>query len=172
MKTKNEEELQYFAPLYILNKLYPEDGLTNPEKYKNDPDFISELQKLQSQDESLINEISQALIDKSGKYDNIWNKVNELIKTKETMTAENGAKLEYLKSLNSYKKGKKMQPKKCKCGCDMIDVKDEGGKITSKCSCNCGGGKVKIKEKGGILDKLELQSLVGSGVIDSSIENK
>lgn len=166
MKKVTEERLQYFIPLYILNKLFNEDGLTNSEKYKDDPRFLEELKKVENQDTVLIDEITSAANDTSDKYKTIWDKVDKLV---EVQVAKNGNKLGYLKSLNSYKKGK---PQKCKCGCDMIDVKEEGGKITTKCSCNCGGGKVKIKEKGGVLDKLELKSLKGSGIIDSSIENK
>ena len=49
--------------------------------------------------------------------------------------AKKGAKLLELKK---YKGGKKVV-KKCSCGCDMIDVKEDGGKIASTCSCKCGG---------------------------------
>lgn len=58
--------------------------------------------------------------------------------------AKKGAKL---KELQEFKKGKKIpEVKKCGCGCDMIDVKEEGGKISSHCSCKC-GGKVKKESK-------------------------
>ena len=36
---------------------------------------------------------------------------------------------------------------KCGCGCNMVTVKEEGGKMSSKCACNC-GGKMK-HQKGG-----------------------
>ena len=41
----------------------------------------------------------------------------------------------------------------------MISVKEEGGKMTSKCACNCGGSKIKMKSKGGILYKDDIESL-------------
>ena len=40
--------------------------------------------------------------------------------------------------------------KKCKCGCDMITAKADGGKLVSKCACGC---DVKKKEKGGEINK-------------------
>jgi hypothetical protein len=164
-----EEKLQYFTPLYILNKLYPEDGLMNPDKYENDEAFLQELQKLQEQDPELINELSEAASDESGKYDMIWNKVDQLLKTNSILKSASGAKLNKLKKLKSMKKS---SPKKCKCGCDMIEVKEDGGKIVSKCSCNCGGGKIKTKQKGGILNRYDLDLLLDSGTVDSSIINK
>lgn len=47
-------------------------------------------------------------------------------------SAKKGKKLAYAKKLRSYKKGKK-----CKCGCDLVLVKEAGGKITQKCACGC-----------------------------------
>lgn len=164
-----EQMLQYFAPLYILNKLYKEDGLSNPEKYKNDSAFLAEIERLQNQDEDLIAEISNAASDTSGKFNNVWEKANELVNS--PTYAKDGAKLDYIKSLNSYKKGKKIKPVKCKCGCEMVEAKEAGGKIVSKCACNCGGGKIKKKEKGGILDEYDLEDLKYSGIGDS-ITNK
>lgn len=57
---------------------------------------------------------------------------------------KNGAKLNTLKKLKSMKK----TPKKCACGCDMVDKKEAGGKIVSSCSCGC---KAQKKEEGGNL---------------------
>ena len=56
-------------------------------------------------------------------------------------SAKNGAKL---LNLNKLRAGKKLpaKTKKCKCGCDMIDTKEAGGKIVSSCSCKCSGGKM------------------------------
>lgn len=56
----------------------------------------------------------------------------------ETLVAKKGAKLNHLKELQRYKKGKKVA-KKCTCGCDMVVKKMDGGKVTSMCSCGCGG---------------------------------
>lgn len=57
--------------------------------------------------------------------------------TKEkTLLAKGGAKVDTLKKLQAYKKGKKMS-KKCACGCAMIGKKAKGGKMVYKCSCGC-----------------------------------
>ena len=171
MEKTKEAALQYFAPLYILNKLFSNDGLNNPEKYKNDPVFLEQMEKLTTQDAELIEEISVAATDTTDRYKNIWDKVETLLQ-ESPQKAKNGAKLEYLKSLNSYKKGKKIMKKKCKCGCDMVDVKEAGGKIVSKCACGCDTKKVKMKSKGGVLEDSELDNLLGFGIINSSVVNK
>lgn len=64
--------------------------------------------------------------------------------------AMNGAKLEKIKKLKGLKKGGPVakKAKKCSCGCDIIETKEAGGKISSTCSCKCGGGKVKKGEEG------------------------
>lgn len=160
--------LQYFAPLYILNKLYDEDGLNNPQKYQNDEAFLNELKKLQEQDPDLINEISQAASDDSGIYKSIWDKIETLTNSKDILSAANGAKLSNLKRLRKVKK--KKHTKKCKCGCDLIESMEEGGKLVSKCSCGCKG--VKSKKKGGSFDKYDLDLLLESGEVDSSSVNK
>ena len=58
------------------------------------------------------------------------------------LIAAKGAKLQKLRNVG--------KAKKCKCGCNMVDIKDKGGKITSVCSCRC-GGEISKKEKGGLL---------------------
>lgn len=54
------------------------------------------------------------------------------LKEELTPVAKSGGKVEYLGKLQKYKKGKK-----CKCGCDLIFSKEDGGKITQKCACGC-----------------------------------
>jgi hypothetical protein len=49
--------------------------------------------------------------------------------------AAKGAKIDYLSTLRKLKKGGKA--KKCKCGCDIVEVQERGGKLISKCSCGC-----------------------------------
>ena len=56
------------------------------------------------------------------------------------ISAKKGAKLMKLKNA----------AKKCKCGCEMITSKAEGGKLISKCACGCSMAK---KEKGGEINK-------------------
>lgn len=56
------------------------------------------------------------------------------------ISAKKGAKLMKLKNA----------AKKCKCGCEMITSKAEGGKLVSKCACGCNTAK---KEKCGEINK-------------------
>jgi hypothetical protein len=60
-----------------------------------------------------------------------------------------GAKLEKINKLNKLKKGAPItkKAKKCACGCDIIESKEAGGKISSTCSCKC-GGTIKKGEEG------------------------
>jgi len=39
---------------------------------------------------------------------------------------------------------------KCGCGCNMVTVKEEGGKMSSKCACKC-GGKIKHQKGGNVI---------------------
>ena len=48
--------------------------------------------------------------------------------------ARKGARLEILRKGG---KKKKMKSRKCKCGCEITTVKEEGGKLSSKCACGC-----------------------------------
>lgn len=57
----------------------------------------------------------------------IASKLQESEKEKTPISAKKGA---YLKKLKKYSN-------KCKCGCDLIQVKGEGGKMIKKCSCGC-----------------------------------
>lgn len=44
------------------------------------------------------------------------------------------------------KNGAKLKSKKCSCGCEMVSMKEAGGKIVDKCACNCKGGNLKLKK--------------------------
>jgi hypothetical protein len=96
-----EKLIQYFVPLYILNSLY-DDGLENPEKYKDDKKFLAELQKFKDQDKNFMLEITKAVADTSGKYDAIWEKAEKI--DKKPILALNGKKLSKIKELNSYRR--------------------------------------------------------------------
>lgn len=65
----------------------------------------------------------------------------------QAIMAAKGAKLKKLSEM------KNKSAKKCKCGCDLVTVKEKGGKITTKCACNCGGGKMKKEDGGEISNK-------------------
>jgi len=59
---------------------------------------------------------------------------------------KDGGKLDAF--VSKYKKGGKARSygkKKCKCGCDMIEVKENGGTI-ERCACGC---EVKKQQQGG-----------------------
>lgn len=58
--------------------------------------------------------------------------------TQQATINSDGGKLNYIKNLQSLKKGGKTSSvKKCKCGCDLIEVQGDGGKLLSKCACGC-----------------------------------
>ena len=69
----------------------------------------------------------------------------------EAIMAKKGARLMKLK-----KGGKK----KCACGCELVEKKEAGGKVSSVCSCGCKVEKVSKKEEGGSLPKLQAPTLV------------
>lgn len=107
----------------------------NPERYKNAT--IENFGELIKDNQEDIDAISKMAIEAD---DSEWESIEKAIS--EVQLAKKGAKLV---QLQKYKKGKKAV-KKCGCGCDMIDVKEEGGKISSHCSCKC-GGKIKKESK-------------------------
>lgn len=116
----------------------------NPERYGEIESF-DEWSKVLSENDNDRNQIINAAVKLSDEeWENLQNQYDSYaaVETGEDkseediMIAKKGA---YLKKLKS----KKSSIKKCKCGCDLIDVKEDGGKITKKCSCNCSGGKIK-----------------------------
>ena len=77
-----------------------------------------------------------------------FNKLQETPAEAEVQFAKNGAKLNNLKRLQKHKSQKTAEPKKCSCGCTMIDKKEKGGKVVSTCSCGCSNKK----EEGGSIN--------------------
>ena len=126
---RKQELFPYFA--YIYSKQI------NPEKYGN---LSSDEWQTSIQDSPEdIDQISQA----AGQLaDEDWDALDlqysqEQPQEQQAQYAAKGAKIKKLKSM------------KCGCGCNMVTVKEEGGKMSSKCACNCGG---KIKhQKGGVI---------------------
>ena len=123
---KKQELFPYFAYTYSKQ--------INPEKYGNlSSDEWSSIIQDSPED---IEQISQA----AGQLaDEDWDAL-DLQFSQEQPQAQYAAKGTKLKKLKSMK---------CGCGCNMVTVKEDGGKMSSKCACNC-GGKMK-HQKGGIL---------------------
>ena len=73
----------------------------------------------------------------------------------EVLSARRGAKLDKLKKLQNFSKSMKKQPeaKKCSCGCDIVEKKDAGGKIISRCGCGCKTSK-KLEKAAALADKM------------------
>lgn len=135
---KKKELFPYFAFKYS-KKL-------NPGKYGavTDPDQWIKLLESDKEDMNKVTEAASLLPDSE------WEELEKELNSNDIPYAKNGAKLESIKKLQSFKKGKKVTTKKCSCGCSMIDYKEDGGKMTSKCSCGCSVGK---KQIGGIMSK-------------------
>lgn len=129
-------------------------------------EFITKVES----DKDLQKEIAEAAADETETYSDLWTTAKKLKEGEKSniISAANGAKLNKLKKLQAIKKS----VKKCKCGCEMITIKEKGGKMTEQCACNCGGGKLKMKAKGGTLEQNDIYSLIDVGIINSSISNK
>ena len=126
---RKQELFPYFAYTYSKQ--------INPEKYGN---LSSDEWQTSIQDSPEdIDQISQA----AGQLaDEDWDALDlqysqEQPQEQQAQYAAKGAKIKKLKSM------------KCGCGCNMVTVKEEGGKMSSKCACNC-GGKMK-HQKGGVI---------------------
>ena len=143
---KKQKLLPYFAFLYSKQ--------VNPEKYES-VDNMEEWSSLIESDEETLSKINQVVEELT---DEDWNiiesRYNDEFKKADTKNAvaqfaKNGAKLDTLKKLSSYKSG----GKKCKCGCELVVSKEEGGKLVSKCACGCESKKLPKKKVGGIIDE-------------------
>lgn len=154
---KKEQLISEFAAKYLKEKgLTPEDFLDNSGNYKEEyVKHLTDLMTSLSTDEF---------------WDSYQQNPDETVKQvvaqeeEQVTMAKKGAKLKQLKSAT----------KKCKCGCNMVDFKEAGGKMSSKCSCNCSGGKMPKKEKGGLIQKFAGGSVFnygGNAVINPAIEN-
>ena len=131
---KKRELFPYFAYMYSQE--------INPEKY-GQVESIEDWSNLIQSNQADIEKITQAAEQMSDEdWDALDQQYTEQSKASEdpVISAKKGAKLMKLKNA----------AKKCKCGCEMITSKAEGGKLVSKCACGCSTAK---KEKGGEINK-------------------
>lgn len=156
---RKQELFPYFAFMYSQQ--------LNPEKYGNSKsiDEWAELVQNNPEDIQTITAAASKLSDEDWnsldqEYTNQQNSASE----NQTQYAKKGAKL---KKLQEYKHG----GKKCKCGCDLVMVKEEGGKISNVCSCKC-GGKMKTKhQEGGVVQANDLNEKVTKLITDNKATN-
>ena len=136
-----DERKQQLVSIYAFLK----SRELNPEKYGEveDPEKWA---AIIGEDPEMVKTLTDEMSNLPEEY---WNELDQQYSdTSQVQSAKNGAKLENLKKLQTYKKGSKMKSKKCACGCDLVETKEAGGKITSKCACGC---KVDKKQAGGEL---------------------
>lgn len=131
--TRKKELFPFFAYLYSQQ--------LDPDKYGQVASMDEWIKTIQSNEEDVakITQAAEQLSDEE--WDNLDKQYAEQAQSSEEESvafAAKGAKLKKLKTT----------PKKCKCGCDMVTVKEKGGKISSKCSCNCKGGSIKKGQVG------------------------
>lgn len=119
--TRKKELFPFFAYLYSQQ--------LDPDKYGQVASLDEWIKTIQSNEEDIakITQAAEQLSDED--WDSIDQQYSEQVQDQSAQFAAKGAKLKKLK----------VTPKKCKCGCDMVTVKEKGGKISSKCSCGCGG---------------------------------
>lgn len=139
---KKKQLFPIFAYLYS-KQLNPQKYGEAPKGGLDETDFKNWTEVIQQNPEDM-DAITQAATKLS---DEEWDSLETQV-SQQTPSAKSGAKLNKLKKLQSLKKG--AAPKKCGCGCNLIDYKEAGGKMSSKCACKCGGGSMK-KEEGGSL---------------------
>ena len=128
-ETKKKELFPYFAYLYSQQM--------NPEKYgqiESMEEWIKTIQESEDDTQQII-QAAEQLTDED--WTNLDEQYSQQKESNDAMLAAKGAKLKKLKN----------KAKKCKCGCDMVTVKEKGGKMISKCSCGC-GGNIKKGAKG------------------------
>ncbi len=132
---KKRELFPYFAYIYSQQ--------LNPEKYgqvESIEDWTNLIQSNQADIEKITQAAEQLSDEEWDALDQQYTEQSKASEDQQVISAKKGAKLMKLK------KG----AKKCKCGCDMITAKADGGKLVSKCACGC---DVKKKEKGGEINK-------------------
>lgn len=132
---KKRELFPYFAYIYSQQ--------LNPERYgqvESIEDWTNLIQSNQADIEKITQAAEQLSDEEWDALDQQYTEQSKASEDQQVISAKKGAKLMKLK------KG----AKKCKCGCDMITAKAEGGKLVSKCACGC---DVKKKEKGGEINK-------------------
>lgn len=139
-----EEKKKQLFPIFAF--LYSKQ--LNPEKYGK-VQSIEEWTKLiqeSPEDVELITQEASKLSDEG------WSDIESQVSQESSESpqfAKAGAKLNTLKKLQKHKASKSSEPKKCTCGCTMVDKKEKGGKIVSSCSCGC---KAEKKEEGGAVN--------------------
>ena len=132
---KKRELFPYFAYIYSQQ--------LNPERYgqvESIEDWTNLIQSNQADIEKITQAAEQLSDEEWNALDQQYTEQSKASEDQQVISAKKGAKLMKLK------KG----AKKCKCGCDMITAKADGGKLVSKCACGC---DVKKKEKGGEINK-------------------
>lgn len=132
---KKRELFPYFAYIYSQQ--------LNPERYgqvESIEDWTNLIQSNQDDIEKITQAAEQLSDEEWDALDQQYTEQAKASEDQQVISAKKGAKLMKLK------KG----AKKCKCGCDMITAKADGGKLVSKCACGC---DVKKKEKGGEINK-------------------
>ena len=132
---KKRELFPYFAYIYSQQ--------LNPERYgevESIEDWTNLIQSNQDDIEKITQAAEQLSDEEWDALDQQYTEQSKASEDQQVISAKKGAKLMKLK------KG----AKKCKCGCDMITAKADGGKLVSKCACGC---DVKKKEKGGEINK-------------------
>ena len=132
---KKRELFPYFAYIYSQQ--------LDPERYgqvESIEDWTNLIQSNQADIEKITQAAEQLSDEEWDALDQQYTEQAKASEDQQVISAKKGAKLMKLK------KG----AKKCKCGCDMITAKADGGKLVSKCACGC---DVKKKEKGGEINK-------------------
>ena len=142
-ETKKKELFPYFAYLYSQQM--------NPEKYgqiESMEEWIKTIQESEDDTQQII-QAAEQLTDED--WENLDEQYSQQKESNEAILAAKGAKLKKLKS----------KVKKCKCGCDMVTVKEKGGKMISKCSCGC-GGNIKKGARGIVTPKPETRTITST----------
>ena len=132
---KKKELFPYFAYLYSQQ--------INPDKYGSvsSPEEWTNLIQDNEEDLNTITEAATKLTDED------WNTLEEQYNSKNDESPQLAAKGTKLRQL-------KNSVKKCKCGCEAILVKEEGGKFSYKCPpCKDTKSNVKSKRIGGTIEK-------------------
>lgn len=142
-ETKKKELFPYFAYLYSQQM--------NPEKYgqiESMEEWIKTIQESEDDTQQII-QAAEQLTDED--WENLDEQYSQQKESNDAILAAKGAKLKKLKS----------KAKKCKCGCDMVTVKEKGGKMISKCSCGC-GGNIKKGARGIVTPKPETRTITST----------
>lgn len=150
MDEENKEQLKFELALEKFKELHPEEVKDLDGKDGDGEKLKSLLNNYSDEFLGLLQNIKPEEIDN---LEAQYLAAERESRQEEMTVAAKGAKLKKLKEM-------KGSAKKCKCGCDLITVREKGGKLTTKCACNCSGGKATKNEKGGILNFLKKGGVV------------